>query len=413
MNRLSSAEIKNRLELFVELLHCNGTMYLWKYNSLGTLIESNAPHIIFDTIIRSSKILDQALDYSKENTKPLICSVDLGMIWAMAFQFSDENVLEYMYVMGPVFTTEISQEALNKYINNPKIRASWRPTFEEYIRQIPLVPATNFVKYVLQLHYCISDTHIKPSDITYDYDIHQNPALDADSNEDNGFNYAKIWSQENSVLDFIRNGDIYSKHKIPNASNIIQSIHPMTRVSLENAKQNATIFVGLCIRATVDGGISPEKAYLKGQQYLDDITNAKTFADILSIANIMYDDFIFMVHNHKYEGMQYSPEIQSCVDYIESHPGDSLSISTLATKIGYTDYYLSRKFKTEVGMSINSYIKKARISQACYLLVSTDMDIQDICDQLKFGDRSFFSKVFKKETGTSPAKFRAEHKRQL
>ena len=31
------------------------------------------------------------IGYSKENTKPLICSVDLGMIWAMAFQFSDDN----------------------------------------------------------------------------------------------------------------------------------------------------------------------------------------------------------------------------------------------------------------------------------------------------------------------------------
>ena len=120
-----------------------------------------------------------------------------------------------------------------------------------------------------------------------------------------------------------------------------------------------------------------------------------------------------MVHNHINEGTNYSPEIQSCVDYIESHPSEPLNISYLASKIGYTDYYLSRKFKSEIGISINSYIKKARITQACYLLVSTDMDIQDICDNLNFGDRSFFSKVFKKETGTSPAKFRADHKRQL
>ena len=100
---------------------------------------------------------------------------------------------------GQYSPTEISQEALNKYLNDPQIRASWRPTFEEYIRQIPLVPATNFVKYILQLHYCITDNHIKPSDITYDYDINPSHSVVNDDNESGGFNYAKIWSQENSV----------------------------------------------------------------------------------------------------------------------------------------------------------------------------------------------------------------------
>ena len=62
-------------------------------------------------------------------------------------------------------------------------------------------------------------------------------------------------------------------------------------------------------------------------------------------------------------------------------------------------------------MSVNSYVKKARIDRASYLLMSTDMNIDDISALLHFGNRNFFTKVFKEETGSTPAKFREDHKR--
>lgn len=62
-------------------------------------------------------------------------------------------------------------------------------------------------------------------------------------------------------------------------------------------------------------------------------------------------------------------------------------------------------------MSVNSYVNKARIDRASYLLMSTDMNIDDISALLHFGNRNFFTKVFKEETGSTPAKFREDHKR--
>ena len=62
-------------------------------------------------------------------------------------------------------------------------------------------------------------------------------------------------------------------------------------------------------------------------------------------------------------------------------------------------------------MSVNSYVKKARIDRASYLLMSTDMNIDDISALLHFGNRNFFTKVFEEETGSTPAKFREDHKR--
>ena len=65
----------------------------------------------------------------------------------------------------------------------------------------------------------------------------------------------------------------------------------------------------------------------------------------------------------------------------------------------------------ETGMSINDYIKNAKIERAKTLLLATDRSIQEICDQLNFGSRSFFAETFKEITGIPPAAFREQNRR--
>nr|MCR5826633.1 AraC family transcriptional regulator [Oscillospiraceae bacterium] len=76
---------------------------------------------------------------------------------------------------------------------------------------------------------------------------------------------------------------------------------------------------------------------------------------------------------------------------------------------GYAEYYLSRKFKAETGLSINNYIKIVKVERAKTLLLSTNLDIQEICDLLGFGSRSFFSQTFRKIVGVPPAAYREQH----
>ena len=124
----------------------------------------------------------------------------------------------------------------------------------------------------------------------------------------------------------------------------------------------------------------------------------------------MYEDFINLVHNTQLNP-GYSKQIQSCCDYIALHIDEKLSLSKIASRIGYSDYYLSRKFKQETGTSINDYIKIAKIERAKTLLLSTDKSIQEICDTLSFGTRSFFAQTFKDIVGIPPAQYREENQK--
>ena len=87
---------------------------------------------------------------------------------------------------------------------------------------------------------------------------------------------------------------------------------------------------------------------------------------------------------------------------------EKISISDLAKLAGYTEYYLSRKFRKETNVSINQYINTCKITYAKMLLSSSDMSIQDISNSLNFCSRSYFADIFQKETGTSPSDYREE-----
>ena len=64
--------------------------------------------------------------------------------------------------------------------------------------------------------------------------------------------------------------------------------------------------------------------------------------------------------------------------------------------MGYTEYYLTHKFKEETGLSVTDYIKFAKIERAKVLLKSTDQTVQDIAAALSFSTRNYFSRIFRR-----------------
>lgn len=404
-NHLTS-DVSSKVDFLVELLQCNGTMYHWSYSIQGSLIESNCSNMIYDTIFRYTGLLDNILSCLGKNDKPIIQSSKDGILWSCVFEKNNDETI-MLHIFGPVFSTNLSEETVNRICTQPNVRAAWRPKLAKYLYEIPIVTSVNFINYTLMLHYSLNNEYLKPSDIVFD---RSDRIVESDTPKP-AVNYAEIWTRENSICDFIKSGDIYYKTKVPNASVTLQQMYPSSDSDLPNIKQKASIYVGQIIRAAIEGGISPDTAYLRGDIYLRNIISATSFSDIYQTCSSAFDDYLFLVHNHNNQP-KYSMEVQACVDYIHEHTTDDLSIDALAEHIGYSDYYLSRKFKKEVGDSINTYIKKARIEHACYLLVSENIDIQEISDSLHFGNRNFFTKVFKEETGCTPAAFRDSHKRK-
>ena len=160
-------------------------------------------------------------------------------------------------------------------------------------------------------------------------------------------------------------------------------------------------------RAAMEGGLSPEEAYSLGDAYTQSAENAKSIDELTAIAAAMYDDFVRRVHKCR-TNPKLSPQIQRCCDYIEMHLEEKIRAAGLASLVGYTEYYLTHKFKEEVGVSVNDYVKFAKVERAKVLLKSTGLSVQDISDQLGFGTRNYFSRVFQEVAGCTPVQYREE-----
>lgn len=124
--------------------------------------------------------------------------------------------------------------------------------------------------------------------------------------------------------------------------------------------------------------------------------------------NLLVEDYVQRIQQEKSKNA-ISGQIRSMCDYIAIHIKEKLSIAQLAEQAGYTEYYFSHKFKSEIGCSVADYIKREKIRQAKLLLSGTKMSIQEISDELSFGSRSYFSSSFQKETGLSPSEYREQN----
>lgn len=400
---LLSLPISERLECLQELLSCTGKMYLWTYDSSGKLLETSCPDRVLNNVFSSTGCMGAVLRHAEEHCEPLVISIPYGLSWSAAFE-TENDQLEKIHVLGPVCSIELSYAAISKMVQSAKISHHWRPKFIQILQRIPIVSNIDFFRQTLMLHYCISGEQLTVSDITF----LEPSAARAEKADIPKKDRIKTYMAEQALMRMISEGDLNYKNILQEASLASQGVQTAEIGSLEQIKVTQIVFISLCTRAAIQGGISPEIAYSRGDAYIQDVLDCKTMADATHIGHTMYDDFVHMVHKGR-TNPNYSKYIQSCCDYIELHAEDKISLSDIAKNIGYSDYYLSRKFKEETGHSINDYIKFVKIERAKTLLLATDMSIQDICDQLNFGTRSFFAETFKEIAGIPPAAFREKN----
>lgn len=77
-----------------------------------------------------------------------------------------------------------------------------------------------------------------------------------------------------------------------------------------------------------------------------------------------------------------------------------------AEKLDITPKHLSRTIKLQTGASPVDWITRFVILEAKVMLRSSNLNIQQIAEELNFPSQSFFGKYFKKATGMSPKDYR-------
>ncbi|WP_375477574.1 response regulator [uncultured Nostoc sp.] len=103
-----------------------------------------------------------------------------------------------------------------------------------------------------------------------------------------------------------------------------------------------------------------------------------------------------------------TPELKTVFDFIEAHYHQGISLCDVAQAVGYSPAYLTNRVAKQTGNTVNSWIIKRRMVQACFLLQNNEQTVELIAKALGYQDVSHFSRQFRQYHGLPPHAWRQQ-----
>lgn len=117
----------------------------------------------------------------------------------------------------------------------------------------------------------------------------------------------------------------------------------------------------------------------------------------------LMDELVSRNREEEKEKKQEDPDIKR---YLDLHYTEDLSLGVLASRLGYSETYISHLFKKKYGESPMKYVMNRRLSEAQLLLHSTELRISQVAARVGYENISYFVTLFSKVVGMTPARYR-------
>ena len=99
-------------------------------------------------------------------------------------------------------------------------------------------------------------------------------------------------------------------------------------------------------------------------------------------------------------------KLNAVLSYIQENYDENITNEQLAKIVNYHPYYLNRVFKKYTGVTLHKYLLDYRIRMAENMLLSTEITVEKIAEQVGFNSTTCFISYFKKVKFLTPSQFR-------
>lgn len=100
-----------------------------------------------------------------------------------------------------------------------------------------------------------------------------------------------------------------------------------------------------------------------------------------------------------------SEVVDQIIRYIEQNYPRKITLSMLSRELFYSESFMTRRFKEEMGLNFADYLNRYRIQCALAMLRESRARLSDISAACGFSDYKYFNIVFKKYVGCSAKQF--------
>jgi AraC-like DNA-binding protein len=212
------------------------------------------------------------------------------------------------------------------------------------------------------------------------------------------------YSAERELWDLVRRGAI---EEVTQKQAMISAwgFGIIGKTNLRHEKNMLIASTTLATRAAIDGGVPDEIAYAMSDGVIASGEDLSSVNAVILLKERMIVDFTELVIRYK-KKTRYSPEVARCVDYVSKYLFGDVSLKLLSGVTSLSPSQISRKFKKETGISIVEYVQRERVEEAKRMLVFSSRALPEIANCLNFASQSYFTAVFRKIVGMTPAEYR-------
>jgi AraC-like DNA-binding protein len=137
-------------------------------------------------------------------------------------------------------------------------------------------------------------------------------------------------------------------------------------------------------------------------------------ADYMELIRLNLEIF-FIEFLRQSQGLEINPDAESAYAYerleefqelLEQHVAAHLPVGNYAEMLGISVYQLNKMTRNLIGKTVSEAINDQLVLESKRQLLGTSAQVKDVAYSLGFEDVSYFSRFFKKHTGSSPETFR-------
>lgn len=209
-------------------------------------------------------------------------------------------------------------------------------------------------------------------------------------------------SLERELIGRVHIGDRSGARRILNQ--LLARVFLTTSGNLDILKARVLELIAFLSRAAAEGGVPLETLLGEGYGQLNALSQEEEYEGVCAFVVQALDRFIDAVYSAR--NPLTSEHLGKITEYIHQHFGQELSLEDAAAQAPISPYYLSHLFRQELGMTFSEYLTKVRLEEARRLLSDTDLRIGDVAMAVGYGDAGYFSRVFRKAAGCTPAEYR-------